>query len=112
MGMVKAVMQKASKISASMESCRRRNLIPCFRLANIDSVGFSGTNRAAIMESEMTGATKEIAFSPKHHFSPSFANARPASAGPTVMAMLNWIEFSAMAFGMSSRSTRVGISAW
>ena len=45
MGMVKAVMQKASKISASMESCRRRNLIPCFRLANIDSVGFSGTNR-------------------------------------------------------------------
>ena len=32
--------------------------------------------------------------------------------GPTMTATLNWIEFSAMAFGMSSFSTRVGISAW
>ena len=35
-----------------------------------------------------------------------------ASAGPMVTAMLNWMEFRAMAFGMSSRSTSVGISAW
>jgi hypothetical protein len=59
----------------------------------------------------MMGARKESAFSPKHHFSPNFAKAWPASAGPMVTAMLNWMEFSAMALGMSSRSTRVGISA-
>ncbi len=86
--------------------------MPCFRLLKIESVVVSGRNRAEMIESEMTGARKESAFSPKHHFSPNFANARPASAGPMVTAKLNWIEFSAMAFGMSSLLTRVGISAW
>ena len=75
MGMLKAVMQNASTISASMEFCWRTNLMPCFRLPNIDSVVFSGRNRAEMMESEMIGARKESAFSPKHHFSPSFAKA-------------------------------------
>src|SRR6202451_611832 len=63
------------------------------------------------MEREMTGARKESAFSPKHHGSPNFANACPASAGPIVIAILNWIEFSAIALGISSLSTREGISA-
>ena len=65
-----------------------------------------------MIDSEMIGARKESAFNPKHHFSPSLASACPASAGPTMTATLNWIEFSAMALGMSSRSTRVGINAW
>ena len=65
-----------------------------------------------MMDSETMGARKESAFKPKHHFSPSFAKACPARAGPTITATLNWIEFSAMAFGMSSRSTSVGINAW
>jgi len=60
----------------------------------------------------MTGATKDSAFNPKHQVSPNRASACPPSAGPTITAMLNWIEFSAIAFGISSRSTRVGINAW
>lgn len=60
----------------------------------------------------MIGARKESAFRPKHHCSPNFANACPASAGPIVTPVLNWIEFSAMAFGMSSLLTKLGISAW
>ena len=112
MGILKAVMQKANTISASMDFCLRTKRMPCFRLLKIDSVVLSGKYRAEMMESEMIGARKESALSPKHHFSPNFAKAMPASAGPMVTAMLNWIEFSAMAFGMSSRLTKVGISAW
>ena len=74
--------------------------------------GFLGQEAGVIRESEMMGARNERAFRPKHHFSPSFASACPASAGPTMTATLNWIEFSAMAFGISSFSTRVGINAW
>ncbi len=77
MGILKAVMQKASRISASMEFCRRTKRMPSFMLLNIDSVVRSGRYRAAISESEITGARKDSAFSPKHHFSPSFANAKP-----------------------------------
>src|SRR5580765_4385964 len=82
MGMLKAVMQKASTISASMDPCWRTNLMPCFRLLKIDSVVFSGRYRAVMMVREMIGARKESAFRPKHHCSPNFANACPASAGP------------------------------
>ena len=85
--------------------------MPCFKLPKIDSVVFFGKYRAVIKESEMIGARNESAFNPKHHCSPNFANACPASAGPIVTAALNWIELSAMAFGMSSRLTRLGISA-
>src|SRR5437588_13042143 len=112
MGMLKAVIQNARTVSASMEFCWRTYLIPCFRLLKIDSLDFCGRNRVEIIESEMIGARKETALSPKHHFSPSFARAWPASAGPMVTAILNWIEFNAMAFGISSRSTKVGMSAW
>src|SRR5579863_831589 len=111
MGMLKEVMQNASTISASIDPCCRTNRIPCFRLPMIDSVVFAGRYRAVIMESEMTGARKEIAFRPKHQDSPSLASACPASAGPIVTAVLHWIEFSAMAFGLSSLLTRVGIRA-
>src|ERR1039458_7294740 len=90
-------MQKASKINASIEFCLRANRIPCFKLANIVSVVFIGRKRALMSESEMIGARKDNAFSPKHHFSPSLAKACPASAGPTMTATLNWIEFRAMA---------------
>ena len=109
--MAKEVMQKASTISASIEFCLRAKRMPCLRLVNIDSVVFTGRKRAVMIDSEMIGARKESAFRPKHHFSPSFAKACPASAGPTMTATLNWIEFRAMAFGMSSFSTSVGISA-
>ena len=109
--MLNAVMQNASSVSASMEPCLRTNLMPCFKLLKIDSVVITGRYGAVIIDSEMIGAKNETAFSPKHHFSPNFASACPASAGPIVTAMLNWIEFNAIAFGMSSRSTSVGISA-
>src|SRR5271165_5776947 len=112
MGILKAVMQNASTMSASIEFCLRTNLMPSLRLVNIDSVVLSGRKRVVISKSETMGARKESAFNPKHHFSPNFAKAIPASAGPIVTARLNWIEFSAMAFGMSSLSTNVGISAW
>ena len=82
-------MQNASSVSASIEPCLRTNLIPCFRLLNIDSVVVAGRYRAAIIDSEIIGARNESALSPKHHFSPSFASACPASAGPIVTAMLN-----------------------
>ena len=89
MGMLKAVMQKASTMSASMEPCLRTNLMPCLRLVNIDSVVLSGRKRVVISKRDMMGARKESAFNPKHHFSPNFAKAIPASAGPTVTARLN-----------------------
>ena len=82
--------------------------MPCFRLVKIDSVVFSGRKRARMIESDTIGARKDSAFSPKHHFSPSLAKVCPASAGPTMTATLNWIEFRAMAFGMSSFSTKRG----
>src|SRR5579863_8784784 len=87
------------------------NLMPWARLRNMVSVVGGGRKRAEIIESEMIGARNEIAFNPKHHVSPSLARVIPASAGPTVTARLNWMEFNAMALGMSSRSTSVGISA-
>ena len=85
--------------------------MPCFKLLSIESVVFCGKNRVVISDSVMIGATKDSAFSPKHHFSPRRARVIPPSAGPIVTARLNWIEFSAMALGMSSRSTSVGINA-
>ena len=75
MGMLRAVMQNANTMSASMQFCWRTNLMPCFRLLKIDSVVVSGRNRAEMIESEMIGARKESAFNPKHHFSPNFAKA-------------------------------------
>jgi hypothetical protein len=42
-----------------------------------------------IIDSEIMGARKLSAFSPKHHFSPNRAKACPASAGPTITATLN-----------------------
>src|SRR5215469_3335715 len=86
------------------------NFIPCTRLWNIDSLVASGTNCAEIIDSVMIGAKNEIAFRPKHHFSPNLASVIPPNAGPIVTARLNWIEFRAMAFGISSRSTSVGMS--
>src|SRR5947209_6191593 len=88
------------------------NLIPCFRLLRIESVVGGGKNRAEIIQSVIIGARNDSALSPKHQVSPTLASVSPASAGPTVTAMLNWIEFRAMALGISSRSTNVGISAW
>src|SRR5215467_13107035 len=84
--------------------------MPCRRLSNIDSLVASGTDCAEMIERVMIGAKNEIAFRPKHHFSPSRASVIPPNAGPTVTARLNWIEFKAIAFGISSRSTRVGMS--
>ena len=46
MGMASAVMQNASTISASIEGCLRTNLMPSFRLVNIDSVVGTGLKRA------------------------------------------------------------------
>ena len=89
MGMLSAVMQNASTISASMECCLRTNLMPSFRLVNIDSAVGAGKNRVVIIKRETIGARNDSAFSPKHHFSPSFAKAKPASAGPIVTATLN-----------------------
>ena len=111
MGMLRAVMQNARTIRASIDPCWRKKWMPCFKLLNIDSLVVSGTKRADMSKRVTTGARKDKAFSPKHHFSPRRAKVIPASAGPTVTARLNWIELSAMAFGMSSRSTSVGISA-
>ena len=42
MGILNAVMQNASKVSATMEPCLRTNPMPCFRLLNIDSVVVAG----------------------------------------------------------------------
>src|SRR5579862_7281356 len=110
-GMLKNVMMNANTVRASIELCRRRNWMPCFRLLKIDSVVGAGRNLAVISDSEMIGARNDTALSPKHHLSPSLASVIPASEGPMVTARLNWIEFSAIALGISSRSTNVGISA-
>jgi hypothetical protein len=59
----------------------------------------------------MIGARKESPFSPKHHTEPRYVIANPPTAGPITRATLNWIDCSAIAFGMSSFSTSVGINA-
>ena len=46
MGMASAVMQNASTISASIAGCLRTNLMPSFRLVNIESEVASGRKRA------------------------------------------------------------------
>jgi hypothetical protein len=41
---------------------------------------------------------------------PNDASATPATIGPITRARLNWIEFSATAFGRCSLPTSVGIN--
>ena len=52
----------------------------------------------------------ETPFSAKHSAVPKAASVAPASSGPNTRARLNWIEFSAIAFGRSFFSTSVGTS--
>ena len=52
----------------------------------------------------MIGARNESPFNPKHHISPNCVSAMPPITGPITRATLNWIDFSAIAFGMSSFS--------
>ena len=58
-------------------------------------------------------ARNDSPFSVKQKTVPSVASATPASSGPMTRARLNWIEFSAMAFGRSSFvRTSDGMSDW
>ena len=64
-----------------------------------------------MIRSEMITAIKETPLSPKHHDAPNRVSATPPTVGPRTRATLNWMEFSAIAFGRSSVFTRVGIRA-
>src|SRR5947209_2103072 len=110
--MLRPVTKNASTVRLTKDERSPMNARPCLRLRNTESVVFAGTKRLEMSDRVSIGARKDTALSPKHHDSPNFDNASPARAGPTVIAILNWIEFRAIALGMSSRSTRVGISAW
>ena len=53
----------------------------------------------------------ERPFTAKHAAVPHAASVAPASSGPKTRARLNWIEFSAIAFGRSVFCTSDGMSA-
>ena len=55
---------------------------------------------------------KETLLSPKQAASPRLVNTSPPMAGPIDWARLNWMEFSATAFGSVWRGTSAGISDW
>ena len=59
----------------------------------------------------MITAMKDRLFKPKHQAAPTVVSAMPPSVGPITRARLNWMEFMAMALGMSSLPTSVGSSA-
>ena len=80
-------------------------------LSRMLSVVFSGRKRTFSINRETIGARNDSVLSAKHHVSPSACSAQPPKAGPTITAALNWMEFSAMALGMSSLGTRVGMRA-
>src|SRR5262245_16426749 len=84
---------------------------PDFMLAMTDSPFGFGSNRTRIMYSEVITATKLTPFNPKHQVAPRVFRAMPPITGPIIRAKLNWIEFSAIAFGRSSGSTSVGTTA-
>ena len=84
---------------------------PSFMLDRIESPVFWGRNRMVRIDSEMIGAKKDRPLRPKHQALPSLTKAMPPKVGPMMVARLNWMELSAMALGMSSLRTRVGISA-
>ena len=77
--MLNAVMQECQHDQGFHRSLLRTKSIPCFKLPNMCLSSFLGKNLAVMIESEMTGARNDNAFSPKHHFSPSLASvSRPA----------------------------------
>ena len=105
-------MENASTISPAMAPCLRMNRMPCFMLARIVSVVLTGRKRTVSMAERNDRGEKRHARSARSTRScPNLASAMAPSAGPTITAALNWMEFSAMALGMSSLSTSVGISA-
>ena len=53
---------------------------------------------------------KERPLSPKHSAVPSAAIVAPANSDPRIRDRLNWIEFSAIAFGRCFLSTSEGMS--
>ena len=55
---------------------------------------------------------RERRSAPKQAAVPKAASVAPASSGPNTRARLNWIEFSAIAFGRSFFSTSDGTSDW
>src|ERR1051326_8543371 len=60
----------------------------------------------------MITTTNDNPLREKQETIPNNASAPPAKSGPTTRARLNWMELSAIAFGTSFFSTRVGIRAW
>ena len=65
-----------------------------------------------ISHNPMMTARKEMPLSVKHHAAPITASISPATAGPMIRALLNIIEFSAIALGRSFLPTNSGTSAW
>ena len=65
-----------------------------------------------ICNSATMTAMNERPLSVKHQAGPIAAYVTPATAGPTAVAALNMVAFSAMAFVRSSRSTISRTNAW
>ena len=66
-----------------------------------------------VIDSSATMTTRnDRPLRPKQAALPQAASVAPASSGPNTRARLNWIEFSAIAFGRSFFCTSDGISAW
>ena len=57
-------------------------------------------------------ARNESPLMEKHQAGPSETSAQPPSIGPMTRAMLNWMEFMAMAFCTSVLGTIIGRMAW
>ena len=69
-----------------------------------------GTCFTCSASSDPITTRNEMPFSVKHDTIPKRCSAMPASSGPRTRAMLNWMEFNAIAFGRSSVLTRDGMS--
>ena len=92
----------------------RTTLTPALRLSRtLPSPRSPSARRAGAQRSATMTAKKERRRSGRSRRPRRACRTRSrARTGPMTRARLNWIEFSATAFGRSSRSTSVGTSAW
>src|SRR5262245_62808528 len=109
-GTPRKVLQNARKLKTWRTGWPLTNKRPV-RSSSTKFVGLSeGIARLLKEDSEEITARNETPFNRKHAAAPKPENASPATIGPIMRAKLNWIEFSAIAFGMSFFSTSIGIN--
>ncbi len=107
-----SAVQNARNMKERIASWWRTNASPPRSSSRTDRVVATGVDTTCSDISEAMTTRNDRPFSAKHAADPSAASATPASRGPMMRARLNWMEFSAMALGISSRRTSIGRSDW